>query len=221
MAQPRSGIDAEQPSEADVRQGGSVFLRWLPFFLAWMAVIAGLMWSAPVVPLPSFITAPSWLLCAFLMPLAAFLVPACWRIPRNERKLTWLALPTFLAGAALALVAGGVGAGLAWNERGRSTQAEVVAVDEGKTNRCTLRKADGEEISPDLREGEGCDGGVRPGDVLSVRYDPEGGLEPTAESGKPGEPRWDVMAGLAVVFVVFGASGAVRMDRRRREHDRA
>lgn len=221
MARPSSGIDTEHPAEADVRQDGSLFLRWLPFFLVWVAVIAGLMWSGPVVPLPSLISAPSWVLCTFLMPLAAFLVPACWRIPPNERKLTWLAVPTFLAGAALALVGGAVGADLAWNERGRSTQAEVVAVDEGKTNHCTLRKADGEEISPDLREGEGCDGGVGPGDVLSVRYDPEGGLEPTTESGKPGEPRWDVMAGLAAAFVVFGASGAVRMDRRRRERDRA
>ncbi|MEV5127221.1 hypothetical protein AB0K49_31195 [Streptomyces decoyicus] len=216
-------MDTEHPSEADVRQGGSVFLRWLPFFLVWVAVIAGLMWSAPVVPLPSFISGPSWVLCAFLMPLAAFLVPACWRIPRNERKLTWLAVPTFLAGVALALMAGAVGADLAWDERGRSTQAEVVAVDKGKTDRCTLRKADGEEISPDLREGNGCDGGVRPGDVLSVRYDPEGGVDPTVESGKPGKSRWGLMAGpagLAVAFVVFGASGAVRMDRRRRQHDR-
>ncbi|MBZ4020011.1 hypothetical protein CCS38_30590 [Streptomyces purpurogeneiscleroticus] len=190
------------------------------FQLACAAVMTGLMWLGPVVPLYSWIRNGSWFLAVLILPFfASFLVPVVWRIPRHRRRVVWQIVPAFLAGALLAGVSGGAGSNLAMQERGKWTQAEVVALDD-RPDRCVLQKPDGRKISPDLTEGNGCDGGVRTGDVLRVRYDPKGAVEPWNESWKP-RSHAGVIAGAAAVFLGFGTWSFVRLDRRRRELDNA
>lgn len=213
-------VGAERVSEGGGGRGRSRVLQWLLFQLACATVMVGLMWLSPVIPLYSWIRNVSWFLAVFILPFfASFLLPVVWRIPRHKRRVAWQVVPTFLAGALLAGASGGAGNNLAMQERGKWAQARVVALGD-RPDRCVLQKPDGRKISPDLTEGNGCDGGVRAGDVLRVRYDPEGVVEPWDESGKSGSHA-GVIAGAAAVFLGFGTWNFVRLDRRRRELDTA
>ncbi|MPY60228.1 hypothetical protein [Streptomyces spongiae] len=203
-------------SEGGGRRGQSAFLQWLLFQLACAAAMAGIMWLGPVIPLYPWIRNSSWFLAVLILPLASVLVPTLWRTPRGKRTLVWQVVPTFFAGALLAAVSGGAGNNMAMQERGKWTQARVVALDD-RPDRCILQKPDGQEISPDLTEGNGCEDGIERGDTLQVRYDPEGAVSPVDESWKPGSYGGGI-AGLAVVFVVFGTWGSTRMSRRDREY---
>lgn len=140
------------------------------------------MWLAPAVPLDPWISggaAP--VLGWFLIPFASF-------------------------------VAQGAGEDSALKERGRWVEAKVVAVENDNSNKnrqCTLRKPNGQEVVPGLKEGDGCEDGVERGEVVRVRYDPEGLASPEGESWKPGS-YGVVIAVLGTVFVGFGRLRHVR-----------
>ncbi|MFD3416917.1 hypothetical protein [Streptomyces decoyicus] len=211
-------VGAEDASENQAREGRSVFLRWLLFYLVCLAGIIGLTWLAPAVPLDPWISngaAP--VLGAFLIPVAAFLVPVFWirRVPHRQRKLAWQLLLPLVTGSVLGFVAQGAGEDSALKERGRWVEAKVVAVkndNSNKTRQCTLRKPNGQEVAPGLKEGDGCEDGVGRGEVVRVRYDPEGLAGPEGESWKPGS-YGVVIAVLGTAFVGFGMWGSMRMSR--------
>lgn len=206
-----AAVVAEGAVEVEAERGAPLVWRWLRFQLAVAAAIFVLMWLSPVVPFPDWISNPLWFVTGILLPVASIVVPAARGVPRRKRKLTWHALPTGLAAMLLAGVSAAAGSSFA-QDRMEWTRAEVVAVEHGKHVRCVLRKPDGQEISPDLRDDDGCKGKVGRGDVLQVKYDPKGALSPTVETGsKDGAPIGLVLPGAAVVFVGFGTWGAVRL----------
>ncbi|MGW7634235.1 hypothetical protein [Streptomyces decoyicus] len=211
-------VGVEDASEKQAREGRSVFLRWLLFYLVCLAGIIGLTWLAPVVPLDPWISneaAPA--LGAFLIPFASFLVPVFCirRVPHRQRKLAWQLLLPLVIGSVLGFVAQGAGEDSALKVRGRWGEAKIVAVENDKSNKtrkCTLRKPNGQKVAPELKEGDGCEDGVGRGEVVRVRYDPEGVASPDGESWKPGS-YGVVIAVLGTVFVGFGMWGSMRMSR--------
>ncbi|MER7398445.1 hypothetical protein ABT381_23395 [Streptomyces sp. NPDC000151] len=213
-------VGGERAAEERARQDRSAFLRWLLFYLVSVAGIAGLMWLGPAVPLPGWIRALGFLLAAILLPLASILVPVLRlrRIPRKQRKGAWQLVLPIIAGVGLAVVSGEAGEDAALQERGQWIKAQVVAVEDKKTDRCTVERLDGREIKPSLSEGGGCDPEfVDEGDVLRVRYDPEEAAGPVDDSWEPGSYGGGI-AGLGTVFVVFGTWGSTRMARWDRDY---
>ncbi|MFD0168663.1 hypothetical protein ACFVJH_31660 [Streptomyces decoyicus] len=211
-------VGAETASEKQAREGRSVFLRWLLFYLVCLAGIIGLTWLAPAVPLDPWISegaAP--VLGWFLIPFASFAVPIFWirRVTYSRRKLAWQLLLPLVTGSVLGFVAQGAGEDSALKERGRWADAKVVAVENdhsNKTRQCTLRKPNGQKVAPELKEGDGCEDGVGRGEVVRVRYDPEGLASPEGKSWKPGS-YGVAIAVLGTVFVGFGMWGSMRMSR--------
>lgn len=204
-------------SDEQAREGRSVFLRWLLFYLVCLAGIIGFTWMTPAVPLDPWV-AP--VLGWFLIPFASLLVPifGIRRVPHRQRKLAWQLLLPLVTGAVLGFVSQAAGEDAALKERGRWVEAKVVAVENdnsNKTRQCTLQKPNGQKVAPDLKETDGCEDGVGRGEVLRVRYDPEGVASPE-ESWEPGS-YGGVIAGLATLFVAFGTWGCVRMSRGERE----
>ncbi|MET8677862.1 hypothetical protein ABZW18_09780 [Streptomyces sp. NPDC004647] len=214
-------VGAEVASEKQAREVRSVFLRWLLFYLVCLAGIIGLTWLAPAVPLDPWISGGAAPVLGWaLIPLASFMVPIFWirRVPYSRRKLAWQLLLPLVSGAVLGFVSHGAGEDSALKERGRWVNSKVVAVENdnsNKTRQCTLQKLNGQKIEPDLKESYGCEDGVERGEVLRVRYDPEGVASPE-ESWKPGS-YGGLIAGLATVFVAFGMWGCMRMSRQDRE----
>ncbi|MEU7482407.1 hypothetical protein [Streptomyces sp. NPDC042319] len=213
---------ADVVSERQGPEGRSVLLRWLLFYLVCLAAIIGLMWSAPAVPLAPWISgAAAPVLGWFLIPFAAFLVPvfAIRRVPHVRRKLAWQLLLPLVIGSVLGFVSQGAGEDSALKERGRWADAKVVAVkndNSNKTRKCTLQTLNGQRIKPELTEGAGCEDGDERGEVLRVRYDPEGVVSPQDKSWEPGSSV-GAIAALAALFVGFGMWGCMRMSRQDRE----
>lgn len=79
---------SEGAFKKQAREGRSVFLPWLLFYLVCTAGIIGLTWSAPAGPLDPWIRGWVPLLGCLLMPLASLLVPIFWirRTSRRQRK---------------------------------------------------------------------------------------------------------------------------------------
>ncbi|MCZ4508866.1 hypothetical protein O3Q52_11750 [Streptomyces sp. ActVer] len=187
--------------------------RWLAFSLTCALGSAGLGWLAPALPLKSWVGGAAVLTAWLLLPLATVLVPMLGlrRVPRARRKMAWQLIVPVVAGVALGVVAGEAGQQSALAERGRWTTATVVGIEDAKTDQCTLqRRADGTRISPRLSEGDGCRS-VSKGDILRVRYDPEGAAGPVTdvESDSYG----GLIAGLVLAAVAMGTWGSVRMSR--------
>jgi hypothetical protein len=195
----------------------AVMARWLAFSLVCAVGSAGLGWLAPVVPLTSWAGGTALLLAWFVLPLATVLVPLLWlrRVPRKKRKMAWQLVVPVVAGVALGVVGNQAGQQSALADRGRWTTAKVVEKEDAKTDQCTLRRTDGEEISPTLSEGDGCDV-ASVGETLRVRYDPEGVAGPvtSVESDAYG----GFIAALVVAAVAMGTWGSVRMSRRNEEY---
>ncbi|WP_199896668.1 hypothetical protein [Streptomyces niger] len=179
-----------------------------------MGISVAWMWLGPVVPLPALLRGTGMLVSALLIPLALILVPVFWfrRVPRKKRKVAWELTVTLIAAVGIAFLAYGAGDDHALQERGRWTKAVVAKVEDRKSDKCTLRTRDGQEISPLLGEGDGCDAErVGPGDELTVLYDPEGAAGPADEM--PSSSYGGVVAGLAALIVATGTCGCVRMNR--------
>ncbi|MFE1763008.1 hypothetical protein ACFW81_02115 [Streptomyces angustmyceticus] len=186
-----------------------------------MAGIIGLTWSAPAVPLDPWIRAAVPVVGWLLLPLASLMVPifGIRRVPHMKRKLAWQLVLPLVTGSVLAFVSQGAGEDAALQERGRWANAKVVSVandNSNKTRQCVLQKLHGQEIKPDLKENHGCEDGVDRGEVLRVRFDPQGVAGPEGESWEPGS-NGDVIAVLATLFVAFGVWGCMRMSRGERE----
>ncbi|MFI8994883.1 hypothetical protein [Streptomyces sp. NPDC053542] len=196
-------------------------LRWLLFYLVCAAGIAGLPWWGPAAPLSPWLRGTGFVLGVILLPLASVLTPffVLRRMPRNKRG-TWQLLPMVVAAAGLGVLSLFAGQDTALQDRGRVTEAKVVSVKQGKTNRCTLQQPNGQAIPLDLKEGDGCATGVKRGDTLRVRYDPEGAANPVTASWKPAS-YGAAIAGLAALFVALGTWGGTRMSRRDREYSAA
>ncbi|MEV0599478.1 hypothetical protein AB0I82_09285 [Streptomyces sp. NPDC050315] len=214
-----SAVGVRGAAEKQAHEDRSAFLRWLLFYLVCGAGIAGLPWLGATVPLSPLLRGVGFVLGVLLLPLASVLTPFFWlrRAPRKERKGAWQLLPMVFAAAGLGVLSLFAGQDAALQERGRVTEAKVVAVEQGKTDRCTLQQPNGQEIPLDLKEGDGCDTGIKRGDTVRVRYDPEGAVNPVNDSWKPtsyGAP----IAALAAVFVALGTWGSGRMARRDREY---
>ncbi|MEU9956791.1 hypothetical protein [Streptomyces sp. NPDC050982] len=189
--------------------------RWLAFSLACALGSAGLGWLAPVVPLKSWVGGAAVLTAWFLLPLATVLVPMLGlrRVPRAQRKMAWQLIVPVVAGVALGVVAEEAGQQSALAERGRWTTATVVDIEDAKTDQCTLRRrGDGTRISPTLSEGDGCRS-VSKGDILRVRYDPEGVAGPVTDADADSDSYGGLIAGLVLAAVAMGAWGSVRMSR--------
>lgn len=217
-----TGADrAAQPSENDPPRRRTGPIHWFLFNSACVAASVALMWFSPVVPLPALLRGAGFLISALLIPLALVLVPVFWfrRVPRKKRKVAWELTIAVIAAAGLAVVSNGAGDDRAMQERGRWTEAVVVEVEDSKTDKCTLRTRDGQEISPRLSEGDGCDAEwVEPGDKLRVLYDPEGAAGPADEM--QASSYGGVIGGLAALIVATGTCGCVRMNRWDNEYDR-
>ncbi|MFG2347091.1 hypothetical protein [Streptomyces phaeochromogenes] len=191
--------------------------RWLAFSLTCALGSAGLGWLAPAMPLKSWIGGVALLTAWLLLPLAAVLVPMLGlrRVPRAQRKMAWQLIVPVVAGVALGVVALEAGQQSALAERGRWTTATVVDIEDARTDRCTLqRRADGTRISPTLSESDGCRS-VSKGDILRVRYDPEGVAGPVtdADTGTESDSYGGLIAGLVLAAVAMGTWGSVRMSR--------
>ncbi|MFD3313010.1 hypothetical protein [Streptomyces sp. NPDC058694] len=193
--------------------------RWLAFSLTCALGSAGLGWLAPAVPLKSWVGGAAVLTAWLLLPLATVLVPILGlrRVPRARRKLAWQLIVPVVAGVALGVVAGEAGQQSALAERGRWTTATVVEIEDAKTDQCTLRRADGTRIAPTLSEGDGCRSASK-GDVLRVRYDPEGVAGPVTDADTESDSYGGLIAGLVLAAVAMGTWGSVRMSRRDRAY---
>ncbi|MDQ0405593.1 hypothetical protein ABVB69_08755 [Streptomyces sp. NPDC000349] len=195
------------------------WVRWLLFSLVCAGGSLGLSWLGPFVPLPSAVRGVGGLLAILVLPLASLLVPLLTlrRVPRKKRKLAWQLVVPLVAGMAMGFLGTEAGGQAALAGRGAWTDAVVVGMDDSSTNHCDLRAADGQEISPSLSEGDGCEDWVEKGDEMRVRYDPEGIAGPTADrdSGSNG----GLLAVLFGAAVVMGTWGGVRQSRWDREYD--
>lgn len=88
----------------------------------------------------------------------------------------------------------------------------MVEVEDARSDKCTLRTPDGQEISPRLGEGDGCDAKlVEPGDEMRVLYDPEGVAGPADE--RESSSSGGVIGALAALVIATGTCGCVRMNR--------
>ncbi|WP_406220761.1 hypothetical protein [Streptomyces decoyicus] len=195
-------------------------IHWLLFTSACAAVSAALMWFSPVVPLPALLRGAGFLISALLIPLALILVPVFWfrRVPRKKRKVAWELAIAVIAAAGLAVVSHGAGDDRAMQDRGRWTKAIVVEVEDRKSDKCTLRADNGQEITPQLGEGDGCDADrVEPGDEMHVLYDPEGAAGPA--DARRTSSYGGAIGGLAALIVATGTSACVRMNRWDTEYD--
>ncbi|MEH0423982.1 hypothetical protein [Streptomyces sp. B21-083] len=170
-------------------------------------------------PLPSPYGGAALLLAWIVLPLASLLVPVLWprRIPLRQRKVAWQFIVPVVAGVALGVLGKQAGdqAGLA--DRGRWTEAVVVHKEEGKTDKCMLRASGGRAIWPSLSEEDGCRESVSEGDILRVRYDPEGVARPVdaVDTASYGE----LLAYLLAAVVTLGTWGGVRQSRWDREYE--
>ncbi|MCG3044034.1 hypothetical protein L7D48_26235 [Streptomyces sp. S1A] len=188
-------------------------LWWFTFHTACATAAVALAYLAPAAPLSWWLRGPATLTACVLIPLAALLIPVLELrpVPWDRRKLAWqLAFPV-LTGAVLGVTAGQAGHDDGLRERGRWTQAVIVEKREGKTDRCVLRDPAGREISPDLTQGDGCDGHVEKGDVLRVLHDPEGAADPATDEDTPSYGGF--LVGTALAHVALGTWGSARMPR--------
>ncbi|MEV0368578.1 hypothetical protein AB0I10_01895 [Streptomyces sp. NPDC050636] len=192
-------------------------LLWLGFCVVCATGSATLGYLAPAVPLSSGLRAVTGPLAVLVLPLASLLVPLFTvpRVPLRQRTVAWQLVVPVITGVVLAVVSGEAGNEVALQQRGRWTEAVVASKESGKSDHCTLRRASGQRISPDLTEGDGCQEYVEPGDTVSVRYDPAGAAAPVTaeESGSYG----GFIAGLMVVQVAMGTWGCLRMYRQNAE----
>ncbi|WP_101255436.1 hypothetical protein [Streptomyces barkulensis] len=188
-------------------------LWWFTFHTACATAAVALAYLAPAAPLSWWLRGPATLTACLLIPLAALLIPVLELrpVPWDRRRLAWqLAFPV-LTGVVLGVTAGQAGHADGLRERGRWTQAVVVEKKEGKTDRCVLRDPAGREISPDLTQGDGCDGYVEKGDVLRVLHDPEGAADPATDEDTPSYGGF--LVGTALAHVALGTWGSARMPR--------
>ncbi|MFI9153665.1 hypothetical protein [Streptomyces sp. NPDC053367] len=204
-------------------EGGDVQLRrdvirWLLFSLGCAGGSVGLAWLGPVVPLPGPLRGAAVLLAWIVLPLASLLVPLLLlrRVPRRRRKVAWQLVVPVVAGVALGMLGTEAGDKAALAARGTWTVAEVVRVEEARTDHCDLRTAEGREISPSLSEGDGCDGPIAKGDRLRVRYDPAGVAGPAERADRTSYG--GLITGLFLAAVVMGTWGGVRQNRWDREY---
>ncbi|NLU70743.1 hypothetical protein [Streptomyces sp. HNM0574] len=217
-----NGGAAAESSDGDAPGPGPV--GWFLFVAVCAVAAPGLMWLAPVVPLPGPVGGAVFLVCALLVPLALVLVPAVRlrRVPHRKTPApAALSLTVALAATVgVAIIARTGGEERALEQRGVWTGAVVTEVDNRKTDTCTLRTAGGREISPLLSEGDGCDAErVRRGERMRVLHDPEGAAGPVEEtevdldSGAYAGP----VGGLVALTVLTGTWGCVRLGRRETE----
>ncbi|MEU6112962.1 hypothetical protein ABZ840_00095 [Streptomyces sp. NPDC047117] len=189
-------------------------VHWLVFNSACVAISVTMMWLGPVVPLPGVLSFMGFLLSVLLIPMALLLVPVFWlrRVPRKKRKVAWELIIVLIAAVGLAFLTYGAGEEWALQERGRWTKAVVVKVEDRKSDKCTLRTSNGQDITPLLGESDGCDAEVvEPGDDLTVLYDPKGAAGPADEM--PSGSYAGVIVGLAALIIAAGTCGCVRMNR--------
>ncbi|MFJ8469844.1 hypothetical protein [Streptomyces swartbergensis] len=216
-----AGADREaQPAENAPLRRRTGLIHWFLFNSACVAASVALMWFAPVVPLPAFLSGPAFVTSALAIPLALILVPGVLLRHVTHKKAPKLAIGALtvalIAAVVLAVITREAGEERGLETRGRWTEAVVVDVDNGKTDECTLRTRDGREISPAMTDG--CDPErVEPGDKLRVLYDPEGAAGPlededTAVELDPGAYK-GIIGGLAALIVVTGTWGCVRVSR--------
>ncbi|MFB8777990.1 hypothetical protein [Streptomyces broussonetiae] len=114
-----------------------------------------------------------------------------------------------------------VAAGMVLAERGHTRSAVVVSVEHGDQTGagedrylCSVTDRDGEPLG--VRIWRGCGPSVRPGDALTVVYDPEGRVPPRGVTGEVTD--WGAVRGLAVTsggLVVVSALAVVRSFRLR------
>ncbi|WP_206739573.1 hypothetical protein [Streptomyces lydicus] len=178
------------------------------------------MWYSPVVPLPALLRGAGFLISVLVIPLTLILVPVFWfrRVTEKKRKVAWELIIAVIAAAGLAVVSHGAGDDRAMQDRGQWTKAVVVKVEDRKSDKCTLRTRDGQEISPRLGESGGCDADrVSPGDEMQVLYDPEGAAGPVDEMRT--SSYGGVIGGLAALVVAAGTCACVRMNRWDNQYD--
>ncbi|MEV7785630.1 hypothetical protein AB0O72_09545 [Streptomyces sp. NPDC088106] len=193
-------------------------IRWSLFSLVCAGGSLGLSWAGPVVPLPSPLRGAGLVLAFLVLPLTSLLVPLLMlrRVPRKQRKVAWQLFFPLVAGIAMGIFGSAAGNEVALADRGVSTDAVVVRMDDTGTNRCDLRMVDGREIPLSLSEGDGCENWVSKGDRLRVLYDPEGVASPTED---PDSSSYGGFLGsLFVIAVVMGTWGGVRQSRWGREY---
>ncbi|MFF8940370.1 hypothetical protein ACF08O_37835 [Streptomyces paradoxus] len=215
---------AAQPAENTHPWPRTGPIHWLLFNSTCVAASVSLMWLAPVVPLPGLLRSAAFLTSALLIPLALVLVPALLlrHIPHKKPpRLAIVALiVAIVAAVVLAVITRQAGSERALQERGRWTEAVVIEVENRKTDKCTLRTREGQEISPQLSQGDGCEADwVEPGDKLRVLYDPKGAAGPVKDVDtelEPGSYR-GVVGGLAALIIVAGTWGCIRLNRRDNE----
>ncbi|MGK5449252.1 hypothetical protein [Streptomyces radiopugnans] len=217
MGAKTDGTNGTNGATGDAGEGSSPRLTravwWFVFHTACATAAVALAYLAPAAPLNRWLRGPATLTACLLIPPAALLVPVLEprSVPWNRSKAAWqLAFPV-LTGAVLGVTAGQAGHDDGLRERGRWTQAVVVEKRNGKTDRCVLRDLSGQEISPDLTQGSGCERHVAEGDVLRVRHDPEGAAEPATDGDTPSYD--GVLVGAALVHVLTGTWGSARMPR--------
>lgn len=219
---PAAGGDrAARPAENAPPRRRTGPIHWFLFNSACVAAAVALMWCAPVVPLPALLRGPAFVTSALLIPLALILAPALLlrhvthkKPPKSAIAALTVALP---AAVVLAIITHKAGDERGLEKRGRWTEAVVVEVENGKTDKCALRTRDGREISP--RMTDGCDPElVEPGDRLRVLYDPKGASGPLEDEDTeadldPGS-YGGTIGGLAALTVATGTWGCVRLNRR-------
>ncbi|MFJ5776542.1 hypothetical protein [Streptomyces sp. NPDC093094] len=193
-------------------------IAWLLFSLVCAGGSAGLAWLAPALPLPGPLRGAALLLAWIVLPLMSLLGPLLLlrRVPRKQRRVAWQLVVPVVAGVALGVLGGRAGDQAALAGRGTWAVAEVVAVDQGRTNRCELRTAEGRAVSPSLSEQDGCGDSIAKGDRLRVRYDPEGAARPVERVD--GTSYAGLLAGLLLAAVLMGTWGGVRQSRWDRAH---
>ncbi|MFH8978619.1 hypothetical protein [Streptomyces sp. NPDC017890] len=212
---------AAQPAENAHPRPRTGPIHWLLFNSTCVAASVSLMWLAPVIPLPGLLRGAAFLVSALLIPLALVLVPALLlrRIPHKKPpKLAIVALTVaIVAAVVLAIITRQAGNERALQERGRWAEAVVIEVENRKTDKCTLRTRDGQEISPQLSESDGCEADwVEPGDKLRVLYDPKGAAGPVEDVDvelEPGSYRGTI-GGLTALIIAAGTWGCIRLNRR-------
>ncbi len=173
--------------------GPAEFVGLPPWWLVGEGLLAGLLGAAAIiVPTlygawtgrPALADGESGLVCAAALALYVALTGA-------GRALVGIVA---LLGVCLALQTPQAAAGVVLAERGRVQSVVVTSVDEGRLPDgvherylCTVTDADG--IPLKVRIWRGCGRATRPGDALSVRYDPEGRVRPRGVRTGDAAPR--------------------------------
>ncbi|MFC7896390.1 hypothetical protein [Streptomyces sp. NPDC057381] len=130
--------------------------------------------------------------------------------------MAWQLVVPLMAGVAMGVFGNAAGDEAALADRGTWTDVVVVRMDDSGTNQCDLRMVDGRELAHSLSEGDGCNDWVSKGDLLSVRYDPEG---VASSMDDPGSSSYGGFLGtLFVMAVMMGTWGGVRQSRWDREY---